>query len=132
LTIEAAIALGAADNDFTTMADDVVAAVGSDDPARILVVMNAALEFLEGNQSNVPRLQEYEATKAVGDRIAPAYAQMIAGAHQLINGLNAGSADDVKAGLLEFFAGNEAYVAGSVGLGALAEQALFMKRQLLR
>ncbi len=132
LTIEAAIALGAADNDFGTMAADVVAAVEAEDPARILVAMEDALTFLEGNQSNVPRLQEYGATKDVGDRLAPAYAQMIAGAHRVGDGLNGANAADVEAGFLEFFAGNEAYVVASTGLGALAEQALFMKRLLMR
>lgn len=131
-TVEATIALGAADGQFTAMADDAVAAVSAEDPARMLIAMNDALVFLEGNRKNVPKLQSYAATKDVGDRLAAAYDQMIAGAHQVVDGLNAGNADAVQAGYLEFFSGNQAYVLISRDLGDLAEQAIFMKRVLLR
>ena len=132
MTVEAAIALGAADNDFTKMAMDVVAAVGSEDPGRILTVMNGALEFLAGNQKNVPRLQAYDFTKAVGDRLADAYATMIDGATTARDGLLAGNAVALEAGLTTFFDGNAAYVAISPDLGDLADQAIFMKRVYLK
>ncbi len=131
-TVEAAIALGAADNDFTKVAMDVVAAVGSEDPQRILTVMTGALEFLTENQKNVPRLQAYAFTKSVGDRLAVAYATMIEGATQVRDALHAGDAEGLQTGLTIFFDGNKAYVAISPDLGDLADQAVFMKRQLLR
>lgn len=131
-TVEAAIALGAADNDFTKMAMDVVSAVSSEDPQRILTVMNGALEFLTENQKNVPRLQAYDFTRSVGDRLAVAYATMIEGATKVRDGLKAGNADAVETGLTTFFEGNVLYVAISPDLGDLADQAIFMKRQLLR
>lgn len=132
MTVEAAIALGAADNDFTKMAMDVVSAVGSEDPQRILTVMNGALTFLTENQKNIPRLQAYDFTKSVGDRLATAYATMIEGATKVRDGLLTGDADAVETGLTTFFDGNAAYVAISPDLGDLADQAIFMKRQLLR
>lgn len=131
-TVEAAIALGAADGDFTKMAADVVAAVGSEDPGQILTVMNRALEFLTENQKNIPRLRAYDATRGVGDRLADAYATMIEGATTTRDGLMAGDGSAVETGLATFFDGNAAYVAVSPELGDLAEQAIFMKRQLLR
>ena len=131
-TVEATIALGAADGDFTTMADDVVAAMASEDTQRILAVMNDVITFLTENQKNIPRLQAYDATKAVGDRLADAYATMLEGATQVRDGLLAGNADAVEAGVTTFVDGNAAYVAISADLGGLAEQALFMKRQLLQ
>ncbi len=131
-TVEAAIALGAADNDFTKLAMDVVAAVSSEDPQRILTVMNGALEFLTENQKNVPRLQAYAFTKSVGDRLAVAYATMIEGATQVRDALYTGDAEAIETGLTTFFDGNKAYVAISPDLGDLADQAVFMKRQLLR
>ena len=131
-TVEATIALGAADGDFTKMANDVVGAVNSNDAVKVLQVMSDALTFLKGNQENIPHLQKYPATKAVGDQLATAYGQMIAGAQAVIDGMNAGDTAAVQAGFVTFFAGNEAYVAVSPALGDLADQAIFMKRQLLR
>lgn len=131
-TVEATIALGAADGDFTKMASDVVGAVNSNDAVKVLQVMSDALTFLKGNQENIPHLQNYPATKAVGDQLAAAYGQMIDGAQAVIDGMNAGSTEAVQAGFVTFFAGNAAYVAISPALGDLADQAIFMKRQLLR
>ncbi|MBF8289123.1 MAG: hypothetical protein HW391_91 [Chloroflexi bacterium] len=132
MTVEASIALGAADNDFTPMAVDVVSAVGSEDPQRILTVLNSALTFLTENQKNIPRLQEYAFTAPVGNRLADAYAMMIDGATRARDGLLAGDGAALEAGLTTFFDGNKAYVAISPDLGDLADQAFFMKRQLLR
>lgn len=131
-TVEATIALGAADGEFTKMANDVVGAVNSNDAVKVLQVMSDALTFLKGNQENIPRLQKYPATKAVGDQLEAAYGQMIDGAQAVIDGMNAGDTAAVQAGFVTFFAGNEAYVAISPALGDLADQAIFMKRQLLR
>ncbi|MES2208680.1 MAG: hypothetical protein V4515_00610 [Chloroflexota bacterium] len=131
-TVEAAIALGAADGDFTKMASDLVAAVESNDAVRVLQAMTDALTFLEGNEKNIPRLQAYPATQPVGDQLAAAYAQMIAGVRAVIAGMNAGNSEAVQAGFVDFVAGNQAYVAISPALGDLADQAIFMKKQLLR
>lgn len=131
-TVEASIALGAADGDFTTLANDVIAAVNSEDPLRMLQVMTDAITFLEGNQKNIPRLQAYPATKDLGDRLAVVYAQMIDGAHQVVDGIGAADGAAIQAGFAAFFDGNKAYVALSPEVGDIAEQALFMKRQLLR
>ncbi len=130
--VEASIALGAADGDFSKLADDVVKAVDSEDPATMLGVMNDALTFLNGNQKNIPHLQAYPETKPVGDKLAVAYAQMIEGATKARDGLIAADGAAVQAGFQEFFAGNAAYVAVAPALGDLAGQAIFMKRQLLR
>jgi len=132
MTIEATVALGAADNDFTKMAADVVSAVDSENPQKILTVMTGALKFLTENEKNIPRLQEYGATKAVGDRLAPAYARMIAGAQAVVDGLQTGDADGVQSGFTEFFEGNKTYVGISADLGDIAEQAILMKRLLLK
>ena len=131
-TVEAAIALGAADGDFSKVASDVVKAVDSQNPATILQVIKDTLTFLSGNQKNIVHLQDYPATKAVGDQLAVAYAQMIEGATKVRDGLVAGNADAIQQGFVEFFNANTAYVKISPALGDLADQAIFMKRQLLR
>ncbi len=131
-TVEASIALGAAHTEFTTMLDDLAAAIDAEDPARIDAALGAALEFLTGNQTNIPRLQAYGATKSVGDRLAVVYEQMIQGATEAREGLRSGDGAAVERGLTAFFTGSTDYVSVSPDLVAVAEQALFMKRQLLR
>ena len=132
LTIEASIALGAAHADFTTMTDDLATAVDSEDPARIVAALDAAVEFLSGNQKNIPRLQDYDATKTVGDRLAPAYAKMIEGATQARDGLTSGDAAAVHDGFAAFSGGSALYVAIASDLAVIAERALFMKRVYLK
>lgn len=132
LTVEASIALGAADGEFTKMTDDVAAAIDSQDPARILVAINDSLVFLTGNERNIPRLQAYDATNSVGDRLALVYAKMIDGATKVRDGLTSGDGGAVELGFRTFFEGATEYVAVSPDLAAIAERAIFMKRQLLR
>jgi len=131
LTIEAAIALGAAHSDFTKMVNDVALALDSEEPERISVAMDDALVFLEGNQANIPRLQSYDSTKSVGDRLAVVYGKMIDGARQVRTGLTAGDGGAVEAGFMKFFEGSTEYTTVSGELVDLAEQAVFMKRILL-
>jgi len=131
-TVEASIALGAAHGEFTKMTDDAAAAIDSQDPARILAAMNDSLEFLSGNQQNIPRLQAYDATKSVGDRLAGVYAKMIDGATKVRDGLTSGDADAIQLGFKAFFEGATEYAAVAPDLTAIAERAVFMKRQLLR
>jgi len=130
-TVEATIALGAANGEFTKMTDDIAAAVDSQEPARIATAMNDALTFLTGNQQNIAKLQDYPGTNDLGDRLAPVYAKMIAGATQVRDALTSGDAAAVEAGFTTFFEGSTEYAGLSSDVAAAAEQALFMKRQLL-
>jgi len=131
LTIEAAIALGAAHSDFTKMVNDVALAVDAEDPERIVVAMDDALEFLAGNQTNIPRLQSYDSTKSVGDRLGVVYEAMIEGATEVRDGLTSGDANAVESGFQKFFEGSTEYTTVAGDLVDLAEQAVFMKRILL-
>jgi len=131
-TVEASIALGAANGEFAKMNDDIAAAVTSEDPARIALAMNDALAFLTGNQQNIAKLQSYDGTKDLGDRLAPVYAKMIAGATQVRDGLASGDGSAVEAGFIAFFQGTTEYAALSSDVATAAEQAFFMKRLLLR
>lgn len=132
LTVEAAVALGAANGEFSKMSDDLAAAIDSEDPARLRTAIGDALTFLEANQENIPRLQAYDATKSVGDRLAAAYSEMIAGATQVRDGLDGGDGDAVTQGFATFFAGSNDYAGVAAELGDLASQAILMKRNLLK
>jgi len=131
-TVEASIALGAANGEFVKMTDDIAAAVDSGDPARMATAMNDTLAFLTGNQQNVTKLQDFDGTKELGDRLAPVYAKMIAGATQVRDGLTSGDGSAVEAGFATFFEGSTEYAGLSSDVAAAAERAIFMKRQLLR
>ena len=110
------------------MFSDVSAAVDANDPARILQVMNDVLTFLQGAQKNIPLLQGYAATKAVGDQLASAYATMIGGAQAVVDAINAGDGPATQAGLLKFFDGSTAYADARQGLADIAAQALTMTK----
>jgi hypothetical protein len=131
-TIEATIALGAAHNDFDAMVNDIGTAVTAGDPALVAVAMDDALEFLEGNQTNIPRLQAYDSTKPTGDRLAATYAGMIEGLKMVKAGLAAGDGEAVEEGFEVFSEANTEYLTVAPELVELATQAIFMKRVLLR
>jgi hypothetical protein len=130
--VSAATALGGANGEFQKMSDDLSAAVSSQDPARILTAVKDAITFLKGNETNIPHLQGYDFTKSVGDRLAAAYSSMIDGLTTVRDGLTSGNASAVEGGFATFVSGSQAYADVTPDLAALAEQAVLMKRLLLK
>lgn len=130
--VEAAIALGAADGDFARVGLDLETAVTEGDLEALLTVVTDVIEFIEGNQPNVVKLQGYEGTKALGDALAPTYATMLEGVTKIRDSLLAGDADGVEAGFTAFVEGTIAYSQLRNDVNEAAVTALFMKRQLLR
>jgi hypothetical protein len=128
LVVEGSISLAAADASFKTMNTDVSTAVNAGDPQKILLVMKNALTFLKKNRVAVTYLQEYDFTKATGDKIGAAYDQMIGGAQAIVDGITSGNGEAVQQGFNDFFAGDAAYAEQTGALGDLAAQAALMKR----
>jgi FlaG/FlaF family flagellin (archaellin) len=128
LVVEGAISLAAADASFKQMNTDVTTAVNAGDPQKILIVMKDALTFLQKNRVAVRYLQEYDSTKATGDKIGAAYDQMIKGAQAIVDGITSGDGEAVQQGFNDFFAGDAAYAEQTGPLGDLAAQAALMKR----
>lgn len=128
--VDGVIALGAADKSFAQMNSDVTTAVNAADPGKILTVMNDALKFLRPNLRFLPYLQGYPATKDVGDKLAAAYNQLVAGAQAIVDGVNAGDGEAVQQGFNQFFAGDAAYSVETGPLADLVQQALLMRRNL--
>ena len=126
--VSSMIALGAADGQFVQMGNDLQAAVDAGNLSELLTVTNDATTFLTGNRGNIPRLQAYALTKPLGDKLAAAYDQMIAGIKQIHDSLVNGDASGVSAGFQTFLAGNTAYADVRQELGDKAQQAIFMKR----
>jgi hypothetical protein len=130
--VESTVALGLADSEFVKVGADLKAAIDSRNMETLLTSAKDVEAFLTGNRKNVPRLQGYGETKDVGDRLAAAYDQMIAGITEVRESLESGDADGVTTGFQTFVAGNTAYSAVRSDLGVLVEQAIFMKRLLLQ
>ena len=128
LVVEGAISLALADASFKQMNSDVTTAVNAGDPQKILTVMKDALTFLKKNRVAVTYLQEYDFTKATGDKLGAAYDQMIGGAQTIVDGLTSGNGEAVQQGFNDFFAGDAAYAEQTGPLGDLAAQAALMKR----
>jgi hypothetical protein len=126
--VDGVIALGAADSQFEQIGSDLQNDVNTSNLTQMLTDTTNILTFLTATQKNIPLVQAYGPTKSVGDRIATAYAQMIAGVQQIHDSLAQGNGAGVTAGFSTFVAGNTAYGAVRQELGDLANQAVFMKR----
>jgi hypothetical protein len=129
---EATLALAAADGDFQAVGADLSAAVDEGDLTQLYTVAQRVQTFLSENRKNIPKLQAYDTTKAVGDQLLAAYDRMLKGIREILDGLAGGDGSMVTAGFEDFAAGNSAYSQVRQALGDLGDQAIFMKRQLLR
>lgn len=126
--VDGVIALGGADSQFEQIGSDLQNDVNTGNLAQMLTDTTNVLTFLTATQKNIPLVQAYGPTKPVGDRLAAAYAQMIAGVQQIHDSLVASNGAGVTGGFTAFVAGNTAYGAVRQDLGDLANQAVFMKR----
>ena len=130
--VAATIALGAADGQFESMGNDMQTAVDANSPQEMLLAAQSGLDFLTGNQKNIPLIQAYPETKPLGDALAKAYADMIAGLQKIKDSLTSGDAAGVQAGFQQWAAGSTEYAAVRQGLSDKSEQAIFMQRIYLR
>ena len=130
--VAAVIALGAADGQFQSMGNDLQTAVDDNSPQEMLLAVQSGLTFLPGNQQNIPHLQGYSITKDLGDALAKAYADMIAGLQKIQSSLDAGDSAGVQTGFQQFAAGSTEYAAVRQDLSDKSEQAIFMQRILTR
>jgi hypothetical protein len=128
--VEAVVALGAADGDLAKAGNDLNDAVQAGDLTLLLKTTDNVKTFLVGNQKNIPALQGYPLLKPVGDQLATAYTQMIAGVSQIHDSLVSGNAPGVTAGFQQFVQGSQTYGNVRAALSDAAQQAVFMKKGL--
>jgi hypothetical protein len=128
--VNSVIALGAADNDLGRVGSDLTAAVNEGDLQALLRVTDSSKTFLTGNQPNIPNLQAYPETKPLGDKLATAYSQMIAGLTKIHDSLTAGDSGGVTQGFQMFVAGSTVYGDARSELSDKVGQALTMKKFL--
>jgi len=130
--VAAMIALGADDASFTQLGNDLQAAVDTGNMQSLLQVSTDGLTFLKAAQTNIPKIQAYSETKALGDALAAAYQEMIDGLQKVHDSLVSGDSAGVTTGFQQFVAGNVAYGALRADLSDKSQQAVFMQRIYLR
>jgi hypothetical protein len=126
--VNAVVQLGAADPQFDQVGKDLTTALNANDMQTLLGVVDDVQKFISANQAVIFHLQGYPETKALGDQLAAAYAQMLSGLTKIHDSLIAGDGDGVTAGFNEFVAGSTLYSAARPALGDAFNQAIFMKR----
>ncbi len=126
--IEGLVQLAVVDTQFQQVGTDLNDAINAGDLKALLVVTKNVRAFLTTNQKYIPALQAFPLSKALGDGLAPSYAQMIQGITQIEDSLTAGNGSGATAGFATFTAGYAAYGAFRTQLGTLGTQALEMKR----
>jgi hypothetical protein len=126
--VNAVVQLGAADPQLDQVGKDLTTALNTNDMQTLLDVVNDVQKFLTANQALIFHLEEYPATKTLGDQLAAAYAKMLSGITKIHDSLVAGDGDGVTAGFTEFAAGSTLYAAARPALGDAFNQAIFMKR----
>ena len=131
-TVLAALAIASADTQFEKVGTDMNAALDAQDYQGLETVTGDVLTFLESVQVKIPAVQAYPGTKALGDQLAAAYGQMIAGVKQIHAALIAGNGTGVTDGFKTFGAGSTAYVALRPALADLATEAIAQQRLIVR
>ena len=131
-TIEAAIALGASDHEIQKAVADLSNAIAAEDVQLMWGAADGLDKLLKGISVNVPHLQAYPATAALGDQLNAAYAALDAAAVQIRDSITSGNSPGVVDGFTKLAAGTDLYGAARQALSDAATQALFMKRTLLQ
>jgi len=126
--VNAVVALGSADTQFDQVTTDLSTAVNANDMQQLLGVSENVVKFLTANETYIPHLQSYGATKDLGDKLAAAYAEMLAGITKVHNSLVAVDGAGVTAGFETYASGTTAYGLVRANLGDTFNQAIFMKR----
>jgi hypothetical protein len=130
--IEAAIALGASDHEMQKAVADLSNAIATEDVQLMLGAADGLHQLLDGIKVNVPRLQAYPATAALGDQLGAAYVALDEAAVKIRDSIVAGDSAGVVEGFNKLAAGTDLYGAVRQGLADAATQAIFMKRTLLQ
>ena len=130
--ISSVIALAAADAEFGKAADDLAQAAQGEDPERLLAAANGLAGLVQGSRPNAETLTTYPHTQATGERYLAAFDAMGAGADQLRKALESGDAEGVVAATQRLSEGVRLYGGVRREIGPLADQALLMRRMLVK
>ena len=130
--VEAVMILAKADADIQTAGADLGAAAAYQDLEAMWGAADGLATLIERLQTQVPRIAEYPETAPAADAYAKAFPDMLAGARQIRDSITAKDAAGIAAGSQQLAKGIEAYRLARRLIGPLADQAIFMQRNLLK
>jgi hypothetical protein len=128
----AIIGLGEVDTQIEAAGRAMDAAIQAKDVAALGAAANGLVILLDKSADLVKTAQGYAGTKALADADAAAFAQIRAGAADVVAGTKAGDGPAVNAGVTAMAEGITAYAAARRGLSALLEQAIAQKKKYVK
>jgi hypothetical protein len=128
----AIIGLGEVDTQIQAASKAMDAAIQAEDVAALGAAANGLVILLDKSADLVATAQGYAGTKAFADAYAAAFAQIRAGASDIVAGSKAGDGPAVNAGVAAMSAGITAYAQARSGLSDLLVEALAQKRKYLK
>jgi len=131
-TIEATIALGAADGEIWKAGVDLRLAADTEDVEAMWGAADGLVTLLDGILPNVPRLQAYDHLAPLGDQLERAYGALRAGAALVRDSITGGDPAGVVSGFEQLAVAMQLYGDARQGLSDAAGQAIFMKRTLVK
>lgn len=128
----AIIGLGEVDTQIEAAGKAMDAAIQAKDVAALGAAADGLVVLIDASGGLVTTAQGYAATKPLADAYAAAFAQIRAGASDIVAGTKAGDGPAVNAGVAALAAGITAYAQARRGLGDLVQQALAQKKKYLK
>jgi hypothetical protein len=129
---DAVIALGKLDEQMAIAANAMDDAVTAEDFAALSAASKGLVDLMDGSAENIATVQGYPGTRAVGDAYAAAAAKIRAGAQAIVDGVAVGDATAINGAVAELSEGIAAYGIARKDLGPLIQQAISMKRMLVK
>ena len=129
---DAIIGLGEVDTQIENAGMALSLAIGQKDIPGLVAAANGLVILIDKSGDLVTTAQGYAATRPFADADAAAFAQLRAGANDIVDGSRVGDGTKVNAGIATLSAGIGAYAVVRKGLSGLLEQALAQKKKYVK
>jgi hypothetical protein len=131
-TIEAVLALGAADSELEKAGADLQAAVDAQDLRAMWGAADGLVKLIDALTPQIAKLDDTPATQPTAALYRKAFPQLAAGAAKLRDAITAGDAPGILAGSQEIARGLADYAVVRRAIGPLVDQAIAQKRFLVK
>jgi hypothetical protein len=129
---DSVIALGALDEQIAAAGTALNEAITAKDLKKTQAAAKGLVDLVDASEQNVTSVQGYAGTKELGDAYASALDAMRAGAQEIVDGVAKGEAATVDQGVTDLSKGITLYGLARRSLGNYMEQAISMKRMLVK